>query len=125
MKLFLDTHVIIWLYQRNKKPFSKNALKLLDLAELYFPSISFLEISFLNQLGKINFTAIEAQSDLTSNVNIVFARTDTFDLSKEASTMVWTRDPFDRLITAEASFHQAKLLTKDKLILKNYDNATW
>jgi len=37
----------------------------------------------------------------------------------------WTRDPFDRLITANASLMGDNLLTKDGKILANYINALW
>lgn len=34
----------------------------------------------------------------------------------EAMRISWTRDPFDRIITAAAMIHQAPLLTKDEMI---------
>ncbi len=37
----------------------------------------------------------------------------------------WTRDPFDRIITAQASLNEALLITKDGSIRKNYARAVW
>ena len=37
----------------------------------------------------------------------------------------WTRDVFDRLITAEADAMGVGLITKDKKILANYERAIW
>ena len=37
----------------------------------------------------------------------------------------WTRDPFDRIITAQAELCGAKLLTKDRTIHNYYVNAAW
>jgi PIN domain nuclease of toxin-antitoxin system len=38
----------------------------------------------------------------------------------------WTRDPFDRIIVAQARANGvAPLLTKDEAIQKNYSNARW
>jgi PIN domain nuclease of toxin-antitoxin system len=37
----------------------------------------------------------------------------------------WTRDPFDRLITAQAASYNQVLLTKDETIRKHYANAIW
>ncbi len=37
----------------------------------------------------------------------------------------WTRDPFDRLIVANAKAANASLVTKDERILKNYSRAVW
>ena len=37
----------------------------------------------------------------------------------------WTRDVFDRLITAEAEAMGFALITKDQKILANYEKAIW
>ena len=36
-----------------------------------------------------------------------------------------TRDPFDRIITAQAAYRGATLLTRDQNIRANYANAVW
>lgn len=43
----------------------------------------------------------------------------------EAMVQTWTRDPFDRIITATASTANAVLLTKDWGILDHYARAFW
>ena len=43
----------------------------------------------------------------------------------EAMRISWTRDPFDRIITATAMIHQAPLLTKDEMIRREYGLAVW
>ena len=37
----------------------------------------------------------------------------------------WTRDPFDRLISAQAISDETPLLTADETILENLDLAIW
>lgn len=37
----------------------------------------------------------------------------------------WTRDPFDRIITAQAAVSGAVLLTRDERIRANYRQAVW
>jgi PIN domain nuclease of toxin-antitoxin system len=37
----------------------------------------------------------------------------------------WTRDPFDRLIVAQALLHDAPLITKDEHIRRHYAGALW
>ena len=39
--------------------------------------------------------------------------------------MKWTRDPFDRLITAQAAVDDSPLLTKDDTIHTYYPKAVW
>jgi len=44
----------------------------------------------------------------------------------KALDVTWTEDPFDRLIVANAQAnHQAKLITRDRSIRKNYPRAVW
>ncbi len=42
-----------------------------------------------------------------------------------AQRQAWTRDPFDRLIVAQASLAAAPLLTKDRTIREHYAKAAW
>ena len=42
-----------------------------------------------------------------------------------ARELNWTRDPFDRLIVAEAMLAEAGLVTKDRLIRKHFAAAIW
>jgi len=42
-----------------------------------------------------------------------------------ALNLSWTRDPFDRIIVANASVNNDILVTKDQNILKNYKKAMW
>jgi hypothetical protein len=37
----------------------------------------------------------------------------------------WTRDPFDRLVVAQAKVRDAPLVTKDREIHENYPRAVW
>ena len=55
-------------------------------------------------------------------------RTDTttfFDLVKAALNERWTRDPFDRMITAQARFLDLPLLSKDVSIRAHYPRTIW
>lgn len=42
-----------------------------------------------------------------------------------ALEQTWTRDPFDRLIVAQAAHGKASLLTADSNILSHYPAAFW
>ena len=47
------------------------------------------------------------------------------DVIASARTFAWTRDPFDRLIVANAMAEGARLLTADETILANFKDAVW
>jgi len=42
-----------------------------------------------------------------------------------ALTLDWTRDPFDRIIVAQASHRESPLLTADQNIREHYSAAVW
>jgi PIN domain nuclease of toxin-antitoxin system len=46
-------------------------------------------------------------------------------VSREADRHAWTRDPFDRLIVAQASLHEAPLVTKGQTLHAHYAGADW
>ena len=46
--------------------------------------------------------------------------------TKSAFTALsWTRDPFDRLIVAQAAVRDARLITKDRVLRKRYGASLW
>lgn len=46
-------------------------------------------------------------------------------LVQAAKGIAWTRDPFDRLIAAQAIVADVPLVTADRTILENLPQATW
>jgi PIN domain nuclease of toxin-antitoxin system len=47
------------------------------------------------------------------------------DVIEIAAKQSWTRDPFDRIITAQAAIGSNALVTKDNGIRKHYKYAIW
>jgi PIN domain nuclease of toxin-antitoxin system len=44
---------------------------------------------------------------------------------KTAETIQWTRDPFDRIIVAQATLKHSPLITKDETLRKHYKHCIW
>lgn len=47
------------------------------------------------------------------------------DVADAAVDLTWIRDPFDRLIVANAMLHDAPLVTRDRRIHAQYPKAFW
>jgi len=47
------------------------------------------------------------------------------DVMRMGESQSWTRDPFDRLIVAQAALSNSRLLSRDRLIQANYAHAFW
>ncbi|MFA6172614.1 MAG: PIN domain-containing protein [Kiritimatiellales bacterium] len=123
--LYLDTHTVIWLYAKELGRFHKNTLQYIEECPLYISPAVLLELQFLEEIKRIDadpmliFQTLEETIDLQL-CDLAFSKVITGALSQS-----WTRDPFDRMIVAQASIQNAALLTKDRAILKHYAQACW
>jgi PIN domain nuclease of toxin-antitoxin system len=123
--LYIDTHVAVWLYSGMLDSFSKHALKLIEENDLIVSPMVTLELTYLYETKKITRTSQVIVHELESKIGLKVCDTP-FDLVvNKAQHLNWTRDPFDRLIVANAISNQSKLLTKDKTIRKHYKSAVW
>lgn len=123
--IYLDTHVIVWLYAGRVDLIPDKAAHLIESNDLLISPICELELQYLFEIGKIKEEARKITSDLASRIGLgvcplPFEKVVSFSLKES-----WTRDPFDRLIASQARLQNAQLLTKDKSIQKNYNKAAW
>jgi PIN domain nuclease of toxin-antitoxin system len=123
--IFLDTHVLVWLYEGLIDKFSKDTQDQLDKNELYISPMVELELTYLSEIGRINTNGIEIVRHLDAHLGIHISRVDFYKVIEEAQTFTWTRDPFDRLIVANASIFKSPLITKDDKIHQHYAMAIW
>lgn len=125
-ELYLDTHVLVWLYAQGAHSFSKQALDYLDSAQylLISPMVT-LEIEFLYEIEKITRPSSTIVHYLSENLGISVCTKPFSRVAVQAMDIKWTRDPFDRLITAQAELDQSYLLTKDRFIHQHYQHAIW
>jgi PIN domain nuclease of toxin-antitoxin system len=124
-RLALDTHIIIWLYSKDFSQFTPKVQKLLHSSELIVSPMVRLELALLYEIGRVDSPPDMVFRDLQSTLPITVLDLDFALASKEAETLQWTRDPFDRLIVATSQATRIPLLTKDKNILANFNLAVW
>lgn len=123
MPLYLDTHIAIFLFMGAKQRLSARALKLIESEEIRISPMVFLELQYLYEIGRLKQPPdkvvgyLEARLDLRQ-CNIPFPRVAQF-----AANETWTRDPFDRIIVAQARLGEHRLLSLDEAILQNYNHA--
>ena len=126
MKILLDTHAFLWAISENFK-FSKNAKQAyLDSEnELFFSAVSYWEIGIKISIGKL-----ELASDWKKIIDkeMVNNGIKWLDLKKEHVQGIINlefhhRDPFDRMLIAQAQYEQLVIMTVDRHIGK-YDITT-
>ena len=123
--LFLDTHILVWLYKGTRELFSERAQRELQNHELVISPIVLLELEYLHEAKKIRVNGEIIVSDLQKAIGVRVAHGDGEVVVRAALALSWTRDPFDRMIVAHAVSQKAMLLTKDRTILRHYAQAVW
>ena len=123
--IYLDTHVVVWLYAGDKSKLSKDGMMLINDNELLISPIIQLELQYLLEIKRITKSANTILKDLSKRIGLKTCQKPFEKVVKESIKQHWTRDPFDRIIVAHAVLDKTLLLTKDKTILAHYKNACW
>ena len=123
---YLDTHVVLWLYLQKGRGLSERARWLIeyDLEILISPMV-LLEVDYLYEIGRTTLGSEPVFQYLHQQIGLKACKKPFIDVVQTASKLSWTRDPFDRLITAQAQLEQNSLITKDSMILEHYEHAVW
>lgn len=125
-QLYLDTHVLVWLYQDGATRLTPQGALAIESAEqlLISPMVE-LELGYLHEISRINCTAASILDSLRRDIGLEICKQPFAAVVGTALTLTWTRDPFDRLIVAQAAHRQSPLLTADQILLKHYSAAMW
>ena len=122
---FLDTHVLVWLYQKDLSRFPKQILERLEDEDLFVSPMVLLEMTCLCEIGRVRVTSAEIFSYLYHSIQLREDNAAFPAVVARAHQLTWTRDPFDRLIVAQAEVNAATLITGDEGIRANYTRAVW
>ena len=118
--VFIDTHVVVWLYANIQGMLSAEALSLIDEADVLISPMTVLELEYLLEIGKIKTPSRRILDFLGGAIGLAIADDGFPAIVDRALRETWTRDPFDRIIVAHARLRKAPLVTRDSLILKHY-----
>ena len=123
--IYLDTHVVVWLYAGELERFSGEIQALLNENDLFVSPIVQLELQYLHEIERITVNSQTILADLAARIGLQICDKRFQAVVGEATAVSWTRDPFDRLIVANASLNNNVLISKDQNILNNYPQAKW
>lgn len=118
MRLLLDTHVFLWWLQDNPKLSKKARSIIVAASEVHISSASIWEASIKAGIGKLDIDADELVMEIA---NSGFKE---LPISAKHAAAVRClpdvhRDPFDRILIAQAISEPLRFLTADSL-LKSY-----
>ena len=118
MNCLLDTHLLLWAASEPDK-LSNKALQWIENPEndLYFSSASFWEIAIKNQLGRADFKldARLLRRGLLDNGYVELSINTEHSLHLNLLPTIH-KDPFDRMLIAQATIEGMVLLTADATV---------
>jgi PIN domain nuclease of toxin-antitoxin system len=121
----LDTHVIVWLYEGRVERLGKEARRAIETNNTVASPAAVLELEFLHEIGKLKPSATRVMTALAADIGLQICDMTFRAVVDRALHEDWGRDPFDRLIVANAKAASAPLVSKDERILDNYARAIW
>jgi PIN domain nuclease of toxin-antitoxin system len=124
---YIDTNVAVWLAQKSLDRISPVALdRLTQSPDRRLSPTVLLELQFLCEIGRILLPAADIRRKLEAEFSVAVCDFPYPAIADTALTENWTRDPFDRLITAHARANALSwLVTADRRIREAYPRAIW
>ena len=126
MIAYLDTNVVAWLSQNKVNRISSEAHRFLRTAELRISPMVLLELQYLYEIRRTKIPARDVQLKLAHETTVRVCDLPFSTIVEAAVHESWTRDPFDRMIVANAKANGlAYLISADAEIAKHYPRTVW
>ena len=123
--IHLDTHVVCWLYAGRVDLLSRGARDAIEAETLAVSPMVGLELQYLREIGRIRHGPKRIFAALRHDIDLSLSELPFSAVAMRAQSLSWTRDPFDRLIAAEAAVTRARSLTRDDNLRRHFRLALW
>lgn len=124
--IYLDTHVVVWLGAGKTSQITPKAQALIESADLMISPMVLMELEYLHELKRIRLRGRDLFQKVAHETGLQLCNLPFPSASDAALDEKWTRDPFDRLIVAQAKANGfAPLITADEEIRRHYPRAIW
>ena len=112
--------------QGDRKQITLKAQQTIDRSELLISPMVALELEYLYELRRSKFRSREIQLKLSEEIGLRTCQIPFEIVTQTAIDESWTRDPFDRIIVAQAKANGlAYLISSDETIAKHYPRTVW
>ena len=123
--IYLDTHVVTWMFAGRLDLFPARVRELLDSSDLLISPAVQLELQYLFEIRRTAEPAKVVLESLGREVGLKVCDLPFPDVVEIALSLDWTRDPFDRLLVSQAELRGTPLITKDRHIRDHFPRAVW
>lgn len=112
--------------QGDRRQISKAARIAIDRSELFISPMVVLEMEYLFELNRTKLPWRDVESKLRDELEFKVCKLPFESVSRAALDEKWTRDPFDRIIVAQARARGlADLISTDKIVARHYPHTIW
>jgi PIN domain nuclease of toxin-antitoxin system len=126
MIAYLDTNAVVRLAQGNTRYIGREVARLLERAELLISPIVLLELELLYEIKRVKLPSRDIQRKVEAELGVRLCSIPFAEIASASLDEKWTRDPFDRLIVANAKANGfAWLISADEKIAENYPRTVW
>lgn len=126
MIAYVDTNVVVWLAQGNLTRISQKAESVLEQAELLISPMVLIELEYLYEIHRIKLPSQDVLLKIEHEIGVRVCDLPFPLIANVAVKEKWTRDPFDRMIVAQAKTNGlASLVSSDEEIGQYYPRTIW
>lgn len=118
--IYLDTHIVVWLFAGFSGKLSQETRELINQHELFISPFVRLELQYLYETQRVTVDSAAITTDLAARLGLMVCDKELNKIVSQALAFAWTRDPFDRLIVAHASLDNNMLISQDRNIRNHY-----
>ncbi len=118
--VYLDTHIVLWLYEGLTEKFTDQTKEELEQSDIYISQFVKLELQKLYEQEHILIKPKKIIDTLKKEIDLRESNVPLNELVEEAAKIEWTDDFFDRFLVAEAKLKKTELITADEYIIENF-----
>ena len=123
---YLDTNVAVWLAEGKVERISLAARGRIESDDLLLSPMVLMELEYLREIQRILLPARDLLTKLAHEIGVRVCDLDFPSVVDTAVNEKWTRDPFDRIIVAQAKANGfAWLVSADTDIRRHYPRTAW
>ncbi|MGH9600172.1 MAG: type II toxin-antitoxin system VapC family toxin [Terracidiphilus sp.] len=126
MIAYLDTNAVIRLAHGSTRHIGREVSRLTKRAELLISPMVLFELELLYEIKRVKLPARDIQRKVEHELGVRVCDLPFAVVAEAALDEKWTRDPFDRMIVAQAKANGfAWLISSDEEMPKHYPRTVW
>lgn len=126
MIAYLDTNAVIRLVHGSTRHIGRDASRLIRGADLLISPMVLFELELLYEIRRVKLPARDLQRKVEHELGVRLCDLPFAAVADAALDEKWTRDPFDRIIVAQAKANGfAWLISSDEKMAAHYPRTVW